>query len=272
MNISFPQLPKNFAKWSPLVWRPVCGSEDALLVGVAGQVGENFFVERIIPDNVLSLLYRTKKLHAASIIDFTIDCLMKQTAQDISKLELPISGFSFGEVMKTYCDDKQDLLEQAIKLKSSLITYEEYLAWTHQRQPRLDKRKRFIKDVKQLVVNEHSELERSFNVQQDINGFNIDYNFFSSQLVSQIGVLREKQLSNDSGNLRKFLLDLLDANDFCHPRQTLLLVQEDFYSNQLRAKTIDSFSAMAKSRGIRFETVFHPNEGKEVLIDLGLAA
>lgn len=272
MNINFPQLPLNFAKWSPLIWHPVCGSEDALLVGIAGQIGESFFAERIIPDNVLSLLYRTKKLRAASIIDFTVDCLNKQNAQDISKLKLPISGFTLGEIVETYCDNKQDLLEQAIKLKSSLITYEEYTAWIKRQIFRSDKRKKFIKDVKQLVVNEHAELEKSFNVQKAINGFDIDYNFFSSQLVSQIGVLREKHLFNDSSNLRKFVLDLLDANDLWHPCKTLLLVQEDFYNKKLRGKTIDAFNAMARNRGIRFETVSQPTEGKEVLLDLGLVA
>lgn len=272
MNINFPQLPLNFAKWSPLIWHPICGSEDALLVGIAGQIGESFFAERIIPDNVLSLLYRTKKLRAASIIDFTVDCLKKQNTHDISKLNLPISGFTLGEVVETYCDDKQDLLEQAIKLKSSLITYEEYVAWTERQIFRSDKRKKFVKDIKELVVNEHAELEKSFNVQKDINGFDIDYNFFSPQLVSQIGVLREKHLSNDSGNLRKFVLDLLDANDLWKPYKSLLLVQEDFCDDKLRAKTIDTFNTMAKNRGIRFETVSHPEEGKEVLLGLGLVA
>lgn len=172
-----------------------------------------------------------------------------------------------GEEIETYCDDKLDLLEQAIKLKSSLITFEEYCLWD-QKTKRVDKRKSFIKDVKDLVVSERSELEKRFNIQRSINGFDVDYSFFSSKLVSQMGVLREKQLGNDSGNLRKYLLDLLDANDLWNPRKSLLLVQEEFFDKKLRAQTVDSFNAMAKKRNIQFELVSLPDQGKEVIIEL----
>ena len=38
MIIPFPKLPKYAASWSPVLWTPVYGSEEALMVGVQGEI------------------------------------------------------------------------------------------------------------------------------------------------------------------------------------------------------------------------------------------
>lgn len=266
MIIPFPKLPKYAASWSPVLWTPVYGSEEALMVGVQGEIQGKRFVERIIPDRVLSVLYRSQKKQATSIIDFVIDSLNKQASETNEELIMPLTGIRLGAQINTFCEDRLGLIEQAIKSQSSLTTFEEYENLFATSFSKNGTRKAFVGDIKDLVVSERADLEENFNVKKNVSGFDVDYSFYSKNLISQMGVLREERIKNDTDILRRYVLDLMDARE--NMSSSLLLIQESFYDNQTRARSLDAFNALAKRRKIRFESVKSPEEGKEVILSM----
>lgn len=266
MIIPFPRLPKYPASWSPVLWTPVYGSEEALMVGIQGEIQGKRFVERIIPDRVLNILYRTQKKQAASIIDFVIDSLDKQASKAGEDLTMPLTGIRLGAQINTFCDDRLSLIEQAIKSQSSLTTFEEYESLFAASSSRNGTRKAFVGDIRELVISERADLEDNFNVKKNISGFEVDYSFCSKKLISQMGVLRQERIKNDTDILRRYVLDLMDASEIMS--NSLLLIQESFYDNNTRAKSLDAFNTLAKRRNIRFESVKNPEEGKEVILSM----
>lgn len=81
-----------------------------------------------------------------------------------------------------------------------------------------------------------------------------------------MGVLRQERIKNDTDILRRYVLDLMDASEIMS--NSLLLIQESFYDNNTRAKSLDAFNTLAKRRNIRFESVKNPEEGKEVILSM----
>lgn len=120
--------------------------------------------------------------------------------------------------------------------------------------------------IKELVISERADLEDNFNVKKNVSGFDVDYSFYSKKLISQMGVLREDRIKNDTDILRRYVLDLMDARE--NMSNSLLLIQESFYDNNARARSLDAFNTLAKRRSIRFESVTNPEEGKEVILSM----
>ena len=266
MIIPFPQLPKYEASWSPVLWTPVYGSEEALMVGVQGEIQGERFVERIIPDRVLSVLCRSQKKQAASIIDFVIDSLNKQASKTDEELIMPLTGVRLGAQINTFCDDRLSLIEQAIMSQSGLTTFEEYENSLASSSSKNGSRKAFVGGIKELVISERADLEENFNVKKNVSGFDVVYSFYSKKLISQMGVLREDRIKNDTDILRRYVLDLMDARE--NMSNSLLLIQESFYDNNTRARSLDAFNTLARRRNIRFESVTNPEEGKEVILSM----
>lgn len=124
----------------------------------------------------------------------------------------------------------------------------------------------FSEICKELVISERADLEDNFNVKKNVSGFDVDYSFYSKKLISQMGVLREDRIKNDTDILRRYVLDLMDARE--NMSNSLLLIQESFYDNNARARSLDAFNTLAKRRSIRFESVTNPEEGKEVILSM----
>lgn len=117
-----------------------------------------------------------------------------------------------------------------------------------------------------MVISERADLEENFNVKKNVSGFDVDYSFYSKKLISQMGVLREDRIKNDTDILRRYVLDLMDARE--NMSNSLLLIQESFYDNNTRARSLDAFNTLARRRNIRFESVTNPEEGKEVILSM----
>ncbi len=118
----FPKLPKYPAHWTPVLFNPVIGGEDVLFVGICGEFNGTKFAERILPDETLKRLF-PKSPQVQEFIDFVIDFL-----NDDSEC-LALRGFMLGSTYGTYCNSKEDLIEQAIISSSSFVSFEEYLSW-----------------------------------------------------------------------------------------------------------------------------------------------
>lgn len=162
-NLNFPELPENQASWAPLLWTPVLGSEERFMIGVVAEYKEKVTVHQILPNKILKVLYPRKNQEARSIIDFVIDVLNKQEVSEIDSLVHPISGISTGRKYRTFCDDLEDLIEQAIMDQSSLISPEEYRRISNiETKNKVQPLQKFRREVKNIVTSKNSNLENFF--------------------------------------------------------------------------------------------------------------
>lgn len=267
MDIEFPALPAYEAAWAPIVWTPTLGSEEKLLIGLVGKFNNHFFAKRVVPDSTLGILYKSKKKNAIDILDTTIRLLNSQKEERIEDVEFPFTGFQLGEVNETFCDDEDDLIDQAIKFSFSLTTPEEYFQWRERENlSRVQSnRRRFISAVKRQVTRARKELRGCFEVQHQFNDYSINYDFFSDRLVSQLGVIRENTASEDTGTLRRLILDLCDAQSFNNHR--VLLIQEDFSSQKERSKALNAVDSMSMKYDIEMRVVKEINEASSFVLD-----
>ncbi len=208
-NLNFPELPENQASWAPLLWTPVLGSEERFMIGVVAEYKEKVTVHQILPNKILKVLYPRKNQEARSIIDFVIDVLNKQEVSEIDSLVHPISGISTGRKYRTFCDDLEDLIEQAIMDQSSLISPEEYRRISNiETKNKVQPLQKFRREVKNIVTSKNSNLENFFEKDLFYQNFSIRYDFLSPNFVCQFGILKEESKGDNINSLKQRLFDL----------------------------------------------------------------
>lgn len=267
MNIRFPNLPAYEAIWAPIIWTPTLGSEEKLLIGLVGKFNNHFFAKRIVPDSTLGILYKSKRKNAVDILDTTIRLLNSQKEGRVEDIEFPFTGFRLGEVKETFCDDEDDLIDQAIKFNFSLTTPDEYFQWRErERLSRVQSnRRKFISAVKRQVTCTRQDLQVYFEVRHQFHDYCINYDFFSNRLVSQLGVIREHTALDDTGTLRRLILDLCDAQSINNHR--VLLVQEEFSSSKERTKALSAVDSMSKKYDIEMKVVKEISEASDFVLE-----
>ena len=87
----------------------------------------------------------------------------------------------------------------------------------------------------------------------------------SNTSLMTTALTRENTASEDTGTLRRLILDLCDAQSFNNHR--VLLIQEDFSSQKERSKALNAVDSMSMKYDIEMRVVKEINEASSFVLD-----
>ncbi len=127
----FPQLPSYGARWQPLLFSPISGSEESLTVALIAKGADGHTEARfVLNEKQLHCLFKdaADAIHEKILIcvNDAIDALNFRLSLD--DWEPPLSGFQMGQAHNALASDMRGILQQATRLGtalgSSLVTNE----------------------------------------------------------------------------------------------------------------------------------------------------
>lgn len=276
----FPAAPAHTAEWAPLLWEPVMGSEERLMVGVVAHCGNEWSAIRVVREDIFTALYGKKGTGAKAIVDLAIDMLRARLPlQTWNNIILPMTGFSVGLRRDAAGDSVQGIIRQAIAMAASLSRPDVLDEIEAEDSPSSNEsvNRQWATKIKEAAANEDAQVVRYFNKPLRFfdGGEEIKFGFCNERVAIHFGLLRVSSISTSIKDARARLWELRMAKAKAHRNAGLLIgvpsENDVTLSNQQREsvnRNILELQYEACEGEVVLLAVTTPQEGAQELIRL----
>lgn len=224
----FPAAPAHSAEWAPLLWEPVMGTEERLMVGVVARCGEQWTAVRVVREDVFTAIYGKKGAGAKAMVDLAIDMLRARLPlQSWYQVTLPISGFHLGAQRDAAGDTVSGIVRQAVAMAASLSRPDIIDEIEAEDTPGASEsvNRQWATKIRDAAANENPEVIRYFNQALKFydDGEQIKFGFCNDRLAMHFGLLRVSSLSSSIKDARARLWELRMARSLAHRSAGLLI-------------------------------------------------
>lgn len=208
------------AKWVPLYWEPVHGTNERLMAGIVAFMNDEWVAHRLIRDDVLDALFGKQSANPKNLIDHGLrvaTALVKEVGFDCLTNPTTLMGLHFGKHRETEIISTSDLFRQASLLCSSLANLDSFQELEESDAPsQEDTNKRFSTEVRDLVTKQEIELGGYFNKTAKLtqDGIPVKFGFLSNKAVFHFSVLNSLRQPHGVRDARARLWELSNAKEF----------------------------------------------------------
>jgi len=224
----FPAAPAHPAEWAPVLWEPVMGTEERLMVGVVARCGEQWTAIRVVREDVFTAIYGKKESGAKAMVDMAIDLLRSRLPlQSWYQIRLPITGFHIGTRRDAAGDSVQGIVRQAVAMAASLSRPDIIDEIEAEDTPSTSENvnRQWATKIKDAAANESPSVIRYFNqaIKFYEDGEQIKFGFCNARLAMHFGLLRVSSLSSSIKDARARLWELRLARSLANRSAGLLI-------------------------------------------------
>lgn len=152
--------------WRALLWEPVAGTGERLMIGAVYRFQGEWGASRIIRDDVLDSLYGSAASGARRLLDYGLSLFhdAARASNSLENLGVPLAGLFPSEPRATAATSVGDLLRIAALMHSSLANLDKLDDYDESDAPLAEEvTRRFGTDVRAQVLASRPDLESAFS-------------------------------------------------------------------------------------------------------------
>lgn len=277
-------IPHDLHPWRALLWEPVTGTGERLMIGVVYRFEDVWGAARIIRDDVLDSLYGSAAAGVRNLLDFGIS-LYRDAASAANSLEgvgVSLAGLHPTEVRHTAALSVGDLLRIAALMHSSLANLDKLDALDDTDLPLPEEvNRRFGTDVRGHVLSRRPDLESAFGRSGLLvaGGEPVKFGFTSNTTVAHFNVLSPIRPGPSLRDARARIFELQRCREIAHIGKAALISavpREDdaTLGDRQRARLFEvrtEIASEAEAVNVRYLPVHTASDGAMRLLEVEAA-
>lgn len=270
--------------WRALLWEPVDGTGERLMIGAVYRFDGIWGATRIIRDDVLDALYGTAAAGVRNLLDFGLSLFREaaNAADSLDGIGVPLAGLYPTDIRRTAAMSVGDLLRIAALMHSSLANLDKIDGMDEADLPLAEEvNRRFGTDVRSLVLARRPELEGAFNRTGVLvhGGEPVKFGFSSTTTVAHFNVLSPIRPGPSLRDARARIFELQRCREITHLAKAALITavpRDDDATlgdrQRIRLREVrEEISSEAKAVDVRYFPVHTAADGADRLLTLEAA-